>query len=545
MALREPAAGVYSHGMKRSPSSQVHGESGKADPGRRSQSRPQAGRGGQKTRRGDEGNVRARRLIELAAILLLLGVLAALNPPSRVGQAAQLTVRRVAEASRVFPAYADWLVPMMTWEEWPRGVKRLVRVRDARQLFRAEAPDADRSISRAVWRVRGPEERDERGILVREGRRVASEYKLRVSTPGQYTIVCRFVEGNATQLEVPWSLMVSDDPWAVLGRKAVDPSEPGQMTFIKGGAFQMGAPKPSPRGVTNAMPAHEVRVGDFYIGTYLVTASEFCKFLNECGNPEYRYLLTDDSRSRPIAKYKRLMTLGRTLCNIYLDTDANQYRPRPNRTFCPASGVTWFGAVEYCRWLSERSGERYRLPTEAEWEYAARGPEGRRYPWGSADPFPKGKGATREAAAGYTAGADAMYTTNYFPGVNIGSFPRGNTPEGVTDLTSGMGQWCSDVYSPEWYSVSPRDNPTGPQFTPAEWARDHGRPFMRVMRGASVEHYTNYNDVTLWPLFHKSYYYMAPAWTREAVTPTPVEGVDAWGGFGPHRLGFRVVREAK
>jgi formylglycine-generating enzyme required for sulfatase activity len=340
------------------------------------------------------------------------------------------------------------------------------------------------------------------------------------------------------------SITVSDDAWAVLGRKTVDPSEPGRMTFIKGGTFLMGAPEPSVEGGTEAMPVHEVRVDGLYIGTYLVTAGEFCGFLNERGNPEYRYLLTDEIREERLGE--REITLGRRGCNIFLDAEANEHRPRPNRAYCPANGVTWVGAVEYCRWLSERTGQRYRLPTEAEWEYAARGPEGRKYPWGSADPFAQGKGATPEPATEYTgAAAERMYARTCFPGVSIGSFPRGNTPEGVADLTSGMGQWCSDIYSPDWYGVSPRDNPTGPETTAAQGNGEDRRPFMRAMRGADVLHYSSYNDVTLWPLFHEEYWYMAPAWTRGAAAPTALGGDERSRHFLPYRQGFRVVQEPK
>ncbi len=433
----------------------------------------------------------------------------------------------------VFPAYGEWTVPVA--ERWQGRM-----VHDARQQFKAEAVEADERITGAIWRVEGPEQHEGRGVLVREWGRASSEYELRARTPGDYSVVCRFTQMDGKGPSVSWSVTVSDDTWATLGRRGVDPSEPGRMTFIEGGTFLMGAPAASAQGGQDAVPAHEVQVDDFYIGTYLVTAGEFCAFLNERGNPDFRYLITDEEWNRERAREPG--GLGYEGCNIYLDGEAREYRPRPNRANCPANQVTWFGAVQYCRWLSEHTGETYRLPTEAEWEYAARGPEGRRYPWGSEGPFPGGRGATAEPAAEYTGALSEPAAPSLFPGVTVGSFPKGDTPEGVTDLTSGMGQWCTDVYSPDYYSVSPRDNPTGPVVPTGRREGSSDQGVLRVMRGEGVGYHTNYNDVTLWPLVPENYYYMSPAWTRGGATDLATEQ-NAGRTFQISQQGFRVARE--
>ena len=98
----------------------------------------------------------------------------------------------------------------------------------------------------------------------------------------------------------------------------------------------------------------------------------------------------------------------------------------------PVTGVCWFEALAYVSWLSAQTRSAYRLPTEAEWEAAARGREGRVYAWGDAfDPLRGNVRATR-----------VQRTTP------VGVFPEGDTPEGVSDLTGNVSDWTSSLYGP-------------------------------------------------------------------------------------------------
>jgi len=134
---------------------------------------------------------------------------------------------------------------------------------------------------------------------------------------------------------------------------------------------------------------------------------------------------------------------------------ANAHAPAPfHNPEQPVVGVSWFEAVAYCDWLSSVSGRSVRLPTEAEWECAARGgAEGLHYPWGdelplqddAAGPHPVGRGA-----------------------------PNAN---GLYDICANVHEWCSDWYAPDYYAVSPERNPRGP---------DTG--VRRVSRGGSWRH---------------------------------------------------------
>ena len=112
----------------------------------------------------------------------------------------------------------------------------------------------------------------------------------------------------------------------------------------------------------------------------------------------------------------------------------------------PVTSVSWFDAVDYCAWLSKRWGSRVRLPTEAEWEFAARGGmEQKLYPWGD-DPV--------TARAGYAGrwlqGPEPIAT----------SAPNAY---GLYDLCENVHEWCADWYDPRYYAVSPLENPRGPE----------------------------------------------------------------------------------
>ena len=155
-------------------------------------------------------------------------------------------------------------------------------------------------------------------------------------------------------------------------------------------------------------PAHTVEVPEFWIDRYEVTVEEFCAFLNEGGND---------------AHYSQFMEVPE-LCGIVMDAPG-EYRVIPGRERYPVVYVSYDAALAY----ADSKGKV--LPTEAMWERAARGTEGRYYPWGN-DALDT---------------SQANYDYRYGGTTQIGSFPKGATPDGVHDLCGNVKEWCIGPYT--------------------------------------------------------------------------------------------------
>jgi formylglycine-generating enzyme required for sulfatase activity len=140
--------------------------------------------------------------------------------------------------------------------------------------------------------------------------------------------------------------------------------------------------------------------------------------------------------------------------------DSNFNHPRQ-----PVAGVSWHEAVRYCEWLEKLTGRGFRLPTEGEWELAARGGlEQKLFPWGDEPPQSLPNYAMR-----WVNGPEvvAQYAPNAF---------------GIYDICDNVHEWCSDWYDPAYYAASPERNPRGPEASPMKPAR-------KASRGGSWRHH--------------------------------------------------------
>ena len=145
---------------------------------------------------------------------------------------------------------------------------------------------------------------------------------------------------------------------------------------------------------------------------------------------------------------------------------------RFNNPSQPAVGVSWYEARAYCNWLSAQTGEGYRLPTEAQWEAAARGKEGRQYAWGN--PFGALRGNTGATKVGRT--------------TPVGVFVEGETPEGASDLTGNMNEWTTSLFGAGLgFETAPFAYP----YDPADGREDQeaGTDIRRVSRGGTWAQY--------------------------------------------------------
>ena len=179
------------------------------------------------------------------------------------------------------------------------------------------------------------------------------------------------------------------------------------MVLVPAGYFWRG----SGNGEIDEKPVERLWLDSFYIDRFPVTNSQYALYLAETGAPEPLYWKNG-------------------ACNGPMQ---------------PVVGVSWEDAVAYCRWRSARDSAIYTLPTEAQWEKAARGADKRIYPWGNQPPTDK-RAPTR--------------ISEKMP--PVGLCELGRSPYGVSDLVGNVWNWCLDWYDRDYYRTAPVRNPSGP-----------------------------------------------------------------------------------
>jgi formylglycine-generating enzyme required for sulfatase activity len=232
---------------------------------------------------------------------------------------------------------------------------------------------------------------------------------------------------------------------------------------IDAGAFSMGSTSLDsdiPESIRNwAQPVHHVRLQAFLLGRFPVTNIEYRGFIEDGGYRREEYWGEEGWRWRNLtgpafdAWYAEVPDIPdarrEEWTEFFLpDDEPKWWRDAAyNGLNQPVVGVNWFEAEAYCNWLNCRmrewppdwweSGMQVRLPSEAQWEYGARGPGARTYPWGNQKPTAR--------RANY--GEAKLNVTS-----PVGAFPAGSTPDGLEDMAGNVWEWCRDVWDPDAYA---------------------------------------------------------------------------------------------
>jgi formylglycine-generating enzyme required for sulfatase activity len=177
------------------------------------------------------------------------------------------------------------------------------------------------------------------------------------------------------------------------------------MIYIPPGKFMMG----SDGGSDDEKPPHEIDPDGYWIGKYEVTFAQYDRYYKE----------------------------------TEIEKPDDEGWGRENR---PVINVSWDDAKAYYQWLSKKTGLQFKLPTEAQWEKAARGNDQRKYPRGSREP-------DKDLA---------NFSDNRGKTTHVGSYPDGASPYGLLDMAGNVWEWCSDWYKADYYKNSPPKNPEGP-----------------------------------------------------------------------------------
>ncbi|MFH2001003.1 MAG: SUMF1/EgtB/PvdO family nonheme iron enzyme [Planctomycetota bacterium] len=305
---------------------------------------------------------------------------------------------------------------------------------------------------------------------------------------------------------------VSDGP---LGKVSPYPNQPDvwppygtpPMQLIPAGEYDMGDHHDA---MGNAIPIHLVNIDAFFIDTYEVTNQEYCEYLNSA-----YFQFTIEVKSGMVYKKGDTEIYCYTYSaaidsHIHWNGAGNGFTTTWGKESHPMVHVTWYGAVAYSNWRSHREGLTpcynlntwtctfgaggYRLPTEAEWEMAARGGNYTpyyRFPWGdslvstianftqSGDPYEAGSYPWTTPVGFYTGMLQSKTTFNW-PGSQTEYLTTdGENGYGLYDMAGNVWEWCNDWYNSTYYSSSPYDNPKGPS-----------SGTNRVLRGGSWYYYT-------------------------------------------------------
>jgi formylglycine-generating enzyme required for sulfatase activity len=247
------------------------------------------------------------------------------------------------------------------------------------------------------------------------------------------------------------------------GPKKADPPAPFtnssgmKMMPIPAGEFFMGAPEDDPDAEPAERPRHKVRITrPFYMSAHEVTVGQFRAFVKA-------------TQHRTTAENARIGGEGFNETIAKFDSGREFTWESPGWKLTddhPVVNVSWWDADEFCRWLSDKEGKKYTLPTEAQWEYACRAGSTTRFPDGDSESSLRGTANIADLAlqtkldGSYPNFRFMQWDDGYPFTAPVGRFKA--NAWGLFDLTGNVAEWCADYSDPRLYTREARDDPTGP-----------------------------------------------------------------------------------
>jgi eukaryotic-like serine/threonine-protein kinase len=267
-------------------------------------------------------------------------------------------------------------------------------------------------------------------------------------SPTATNMPTRIVRPTSTSTKIPTPTIYLTPTFGI-GSKWQRPKDRMIMLYVPAAEFSMG----SDDGDPNELPPHDVALDDFWIDQTEVTNAMFQTFVDSAG---YR---TDAEKIGVSLVYQPGQYIP-AIDKWKSEGGANWLHPHGPSTDLdglenhPVVQVSWNDAYAYCKWAGAR------LPTEAEWELAARGTDGRAYPWGNR--WPDGTllnfGDSNLDAIWASSGVDDGYKFT----APVGNYPAGASPYGALDMAGNASEWVNDLYKYDYYYESTHSNPTGP-----------------------------------------------------------------------------------